>query len=96
MMQSAASWPDFKREKHAGRIERVDEAPRVADEDPAVAGGLFRCVRILLDDVEPGDLLGAVEPLGDRRAIGDFLGKDLVGRAAALQQMSRRRRRRRR
>ena len=35
----------------------------------------------------PGDSLRAGEPLGDRGAIGDFLGKDLVGRAAALQQV---------
>ena len=51
----------LEREPHAGRIDRIDESPRVADEHPAVAGGacrwrtstlsrhrgrrLFRCLR---------------------------------------------------
>ena len=37
-----------KRQQHAGGIQRVEEAERVADEHPAVAGDLLRPVRIVL------------------------------------------------
>ena len=36
-----------QREQHAGGIQRIEEAERVADQHPAVAGALTRAVRIV-------------------------------------------------
>ena len=43
----------------------------------------FRRVRILFHHIQSGDLLGAGQPLGHRRAVGNFGRKHLVGRARA-------------
>ena len=42
----------LERQQHARRIERIEEAERIADQHPAVAGRLLRAVRVFLRGAE--------------------------------------------
>ena len=53
-MASAAIAPRCQRQQHAGRVERVEEPVRVADQHPAVAGALLRAVTVILRGVVAG------------------------------------------
>ena len=66
-MASAASSPDFERQQHARRIERIEKPERVADQHPAVAGHLRGAIGIVLGREVTGRPRGAGDALLDRR-----------------------------
>ena len=56
-----------KRQQHAGGVQGVEKAERVADEHPAVARHLLRPVRIVLRREVAGDLRRPSRPAPSRR-----------------------------
>ena len=63
----------LQREQHARRIQRIEEAERVADQHPAVAGDLRRAIRVVARREVAGDALRVLDALLHRRACARLL-----------------------
>src|SRR3989449_1277513 len=80
-----------QREQHAGRVERIEEAPRVANHHPAVAGHFRRAIRIIFRREVAGDSRRGCDALLDGGAAVHFFPIRLLVTGAILEQVIERR-----